>query len=122
MQHVETSPVLAEDQLEALIASAGVDVTRSIVDALILSNDQLMTALHEGFSQGDLTAIANTAHAIKGSSANLGAVLVAERARQIERASKEGNIANAQAAFNQMSADLTLTSAALINFFVSKAA
>jgi HPt (histidine-containing phosphotransfer) domain-containing protein len=122
MGNLGISEILEKEQLETLIASAGVDVTRAIVDALTQSNAELLQALSAALTQNDLCTAASTAHAMKGSSANLGAVLLASRAKQIEFASKAGNLAEALEAMALFEGDIAATNQAFAEFLNAEAA
>lgn len=79
-------PLLDGEQIDGLIAAAGVDGTRAILDAFWRSTDKLFRALQEQLSRGDTAEAARTAHALKGSSLNVGATRLSCAARNIEEA------------------------------------
>lgn len=83
-------PVLEFEQLNGLVAAAGAQGVREIIDAFWRSTDSLINTLDEQIAAGDMDELAKTAHAIKGSAANVGATLVADAARNVEAASREG--------------------------------
>ncbi|MEM8770589.1 MAG: Hpt domain-containing protein [Pseudomonadota bacterium] len=85
------------DQINGLIAAAGVDGTREIVDAFWRSTIQLGDALAAQVNEGALDAAAKTAHAIKGSAANIGAARLSDSAAMIEIACRENDAAKAAA-------------------------
>ncbi|GJL92515.1 Hpt domain-containing protein [Hyphococcus sp.] len=85
------------DQIESLIAAAGVDGTRAIMDAFQRSTTDLLDVLTDGVKDGSLEDAYRTAHAVKGSAANVGAQLLAETAAAIEKACKAGDAATAAA-------------------------
>lgn len=82
---------LQTEQVESLIAAAGVDGTRAILEAFQRSTTELLTLLDEGLKGGSLNDAYKNAHAVKGSAANVGAQLLAEAAGAIETACKDGN-------------------------------
>ncbi len=79
------------DQVNGLIAAAGVDGTREILDAFWRSTEELLDALSAQVGDGALALAAQTAHAIKGSAANVGASRLAKTAAQLEIACKAEN-------------------------------
>ena len=81
------------DQVNRLISAAGVDGARVILDAFQRSTIDLLKALQDGLRAGELNEAYKTAHAVKGSAANVGAQLLAETAGAIEAACKEGDSA-----------------------------
>jgi len=74
------------DQVNSLVAAAGVDGARAILDAFQRSTTELLRALEANLSSGALGEAYKTAHAMKGSAANVGAKLLADRAASIEHA------------------------------------
>ncbi len=95
-------PVLEAEQIETLIASAGVEVTASILEAFWVSNDELVKALNRQLSQGALSDAAKSAHALKGSAANLGAVALADIAKMLEMACRNEQANDAETHFKQI--------------------
>ncbi|MEX6632056.1 Hpt domain-containing protein [Hyphococcus lacteus] len=82
---------LQTEQVESLIAAAGVDGTRAILEAFQRSTLELLALLDHGLKDGSLNEAYKNAHAVKGSAANVGAQLLAEAAGSIEGACKDGN-------------------------------
>ena len=98
---------LQTEQVDSLVAAAGVDGARAILEAFERSTISLLKALADGISNGELNDAYKTAHAVKGSAANVGAQLLAETATAIEAACKAGDsaaaaamLANAQSCFD----------------------
>ena len=83
------------DQIDSLIAAAGVDGTRAIMDAFQRSTIDLLNLLTDGVNGGSLDDAYRTAHAVKGSAANIGAQLLADTAAAIEKACRAGDAAGA---------------------------
>ncbi|MEM0929387.1 MAG: Hpt domain-containing protein [Pseudomonadota bacterium] len=100
------SDVIDGEQISMLVEGAGVEGVRPILDAYWESNDNLIGAIGTAIKAGDTTALAAAAHGLKGSSANLGAIVVAERARKIEVAARDGDMDAAQACFDHLNADI----------------
>lgn len=95
------------EQVESLIAAAGVDGARAILEAFQRSTIDLLKMLADGVATGALADAYRTAHGLKGSAANVGAQLLAETAAAIEAACKAGDsvtaatmLADAQAKFD----------------------
>lgn len=101
--------IIDDEQLRMLIEGAGVDAVRPILEAYWESNAELQAALAASLEESDPGKVATTAHGLKGSSANLGAVLVASRALEIELAAKEGNIDAAKEAYAKLDDDIAET-------------
>lgn len=85
-QRRPAEPVLDRMQIDGLVAAAGVAGTREIIDAFQRSTDGLMAALRDQLGKGDFGEASKTAHALKGSASNVGAVRLATAARDIEDA------------------------------------
>lgn len=89
-------PLLDREQIDGLIAAAGVDGTREIIDTFWRSTDQIIAALRAELGAGDLAAAARSAHALKGSALNVGAMRFSCAARGLEDACKTGDAAAAE--------------------------
>ncbi|HXI86507.1 MAG TPA: Hpt domain-containing protein [Parvularculaceae bacterium] len=84
-------PILDREQINGLVAAAGVDGTREILNAFWRSTDVLFRALQDQLSRGDLVEAAKSAHALKGSSLNVGALRLSAAARHIEECCRAQN-------------------------------
>jgi HPt (histidine-containing phosphotransfer) domain-containing protein len=83
---VRCAPIIDTEQIDGLVAAAGVEGTRDILNAFWRSTDTLLRALQDQLSRGDVVEAAKTAHALKGSSLNVGAMRLSTSARAIEDA------------------------------------
>ena len=81
-------------QLDELIAAAGVDGTREILEAFWQTTCHLLDDLRAQVQAGDCEAAARSAHGIKGSSANIGAAAMENAARLIEEQCRRGGPLN----------------------------
>ncbi len=84
MNDTVSSMVIEPEQIKTLVASAGVEMTQTILDAFWTSNQEILVNLQSQLADGALDEAAKSAHALKGSAANLGAVVLAEQARLLE--------------------------------------
>jgi HPt (histidine-containing phosphotransfer) domain-containing protein len=91
-----------DEQLRVLAEAAGKEAVMPILDAFWVSNDELSDQLGQALSARDTDAVAKAAHALKGSSSNLGAVGVSGIARDIELAAKADDLDGARAAYNRL--------------------
>lgn len=89
------------DQIDSLISAAGVDGTRAILEAFQRSTTDLLKLLTEGVEGGAMEDAYRTAHAVKGSAANVGAQMLAETASAIEKACQAGDAATAVEMINE---------------------
>lgn len=85
------------DQVNGLVAAAGVDGVRQIMDAFRRSTADLVATLSESIENGELDEASRAAHAIKGSAGNVGAQSLAECISAIEQACESGDTAAARA-------------------------
>lgn len=85
------APILDCEQIDSLVVAAGVDGTREILTAFWRSTENLLRTLQDQLSRGDVIEAAKTAHALKGSSLNVGAMRLSCDARAIEDACRSKN-------------------------------
>lgn len=113
--------LLDREQIDSLIAAAGVDGAREIIAAFNRSTDELLARLREELGRGDLAGAARTAHALKGSSLNVGAVALSSAARIVEDACKASDAPRALGQISGASAHFTETIAAFEDLLASAA-
>ena len=85
------------EQIDGLVAAAGADGALAILDAFQWSTSDLLKSIEADLSQNALSEASRTAHAIKGSAANVGAEALADAASAIEIACKDGDSETARA-------------------------
>ena len=66
----------------------------TLVDAYLRDGETRMRDLREAAARGDSAEVGKLAHSLKSSSANLGAMPLSTRARQVEEAARNGTLAN----------------------------
>jgi len=66
----------------------------TLVDAYLRDGETRIRNMREAADRGDSTEVGKLAHSLKSSSANLGAIPLANRARQVEEAARNGTLAN----------------------------
>lgn len=66
----------------------------TLVDAYLRDGETRMRNLREAAARGDSTEVGKLAHSLKSSSANLGALPLSTRARQVEEAARSGTLDN----------------------------
>lgn len=89
-------------QVDALLDVAGRDGVDDIMRAFWRSTDDLSRQMRLQIGGGNYADAARTAHAIKGSAANVGACLLAAAARSVELCCKTGDEAGALAALESL--------------------
>ena len=79
------------DQINGLIAAAGIDGAREILHAFWRTAEELLEGASTHVGDGALRPAAQTAHAIKGAAANIGAARLADTAGKLETACRDGD-------------------------------
>lgn len=102
-----------EEQIGSLAEVAGVDVVNSILDAFWQSTENLTADLNQAIAVRDVRRIAELGHALKGSSANIGAAQMAKRAKLIEDAARAGEVESVMTAMRDITTDIAATRSAL---------
>lgn len=87
--------LLDREQIDSLVAAAGVEGARDILDAFHRSTVELLNKLKDELGRGDLGEASRTAHALKGSALNVGALALSNAARVVEDACKTDNVSMA---------------------------
>lgn len=114
VQHSTAQASLLElEQIDSLLDIAGVDGVRDILEAFWRSTDELSADLARSVVSGDSGQAARTSHALKGSAANVGAMRLAEAARDVETLSKRGDLVAALGAIERLAAIYRETRAAI---------
>ena len=98
-------PHLQVEQIDGLVAAAGVDGTRAILDAFWRSTTDLVDTLATQVRQNTLDLASQTAHAVKGSAANVGAQRLANTTATFEEACRRGDQDAVEAALEAVTAD-----------------
>ncbi len=91
---LETEPIA---RLREMGKGLGRDVPRRILELYLGDSPTRLATLRRGLAAGDAQAIERAAHALKGSSANLGASALAEHCHQLEKLSARAVPAGAEA-------------------------
>ena len=109
------------EQLNGLVAAAGAEGVREIINAFWRSTDSLAEALLGQIESGNLDEASRTAHAIKGSAANVGATLIADSAREVENAARSGAHGDLIDASEDLKKAINETRGAFADFFAKVA-
>ncbi|GGD01477.1 Hpt domain-containing protein [Aquisalinus flavus] len=122
MDYSSQMEIINAEQMDMLIASAGVETAKTILDAFWKSNDEIVAAMTAHLDSANFVEAAASGHALKGSAANLGAVQLSERAKTIENACRAQDIVSAKAAFGKVVSDIEATRRAFDSLLMTKAA
>ncbi|MEM6649613.1 MAG: Hpt domain-containing protein [Pseudomonadota bacterium] len=110
---VESAEILDETQLGGLAEAAGIEGVKAILEAFWTSTEELAADLCQAVAANDIDNTAKLGHAIKGSSANLGASLMANRATVIETAAKAEDMNQVKTELSQFADDIAKTRQAM---------
>lgn len=67
------------------------DLLLRVVELFKTESPKAIATMKEGLAEGDLQVVRNAAHTMKSSSAYVGAQMLSERCRDLERAAREEN-------------------------------
>ena len=99
------------DQLRADLGSDG--ALREVILEFLDKSPAMVAALHDAAARGDASGIRGSAHTIKGSSATLGALTLADQCAEVERLGGAGSVQQAAARVAAIEAMYTAVTAAL---------
>lgn len=88
-----SSPLLDSDQVQMLISSGGDDAADLIEEILELFKEEStenLASMEASRKAGDSAQLGKSAHALAGSSANIGATQLWQSAKNLENSTKEG--------------------------------
>ena len=93
----DTGPInpKALDTIRRLQQPGAPNLLQKIITIYLDSSRQLVATLRSALAAGDANAISQAAHALKSSSANVGAMALAEVCRALEAAGRSGNLSEA---------------------------
>ena len=96
------NPLLATAQIDQLRGNGQDDDFKEIISMYIEQTCEQLGALEKAVNEKDLESIISKAHQIKGSSANLGAIQIADLCSQLEDGAKDGNISSSNQLLNEI--------------------
>ena len=99
---LEPEPI---ERLREMGRALGGDVPRRILELYLGDSPSRMASLRQALASGDRKAMETAAHALKGSSANLGASVLAEKCHQLERQCREAIPAGAESTLDILEAE-----------------
>ena len=89
------------------------NVLGKIINLYLQNSPGLIETVRKSVEQGDGAALCEAAHSLKSSSANLGAVSMADVCRKLEDMGREGRIDSAKALIGRIESEYKSASAAL---------
>ena len=107
----------ALDAIRALQRPGKPDLLGRVVGLFESEAPASVASLQEALASADLTTVRDTAHALKSSSAYVGAMTLSGRCRELEQAAREGNLPGCVALADALEDDLDAALAALRELF-----
>ena len=89
-------------QIKSLRKPGGPDLLKRIVDLYLTNSRTLIGTLREAVIRTDAVAVVHSAHSLKSSSANVGAVALSELCAKMEAGAQAGNLESAWAQFERV--------------------
>jgi HPt (histidine-containing phosphotransfer) domain-containing protein len=112
----DTDLVLDPSALDELRACdpEGTGLLAELIDIYLADTPPRLNALRLAFDAGQPKALSSEAHALKSSSAQLGARALAEGCRRLEMLGREGSLAGVEQLLARVDADFQAVKAALL--------
>ena len=101
------------DGLSRLQQPGAPSILRRVIDLYLESSRQLQGRLREAVASADVTLLRESAHALKSSSANVGALSLAELCRHLEMMGREKNLSEVSAIHERFEKEFVRVAAAL---------
>jgi HPt (histidine-containing phosphotransfer) domain-containing protein len=101
------------ESLHRLEAAAGKKIVGEIVERYLAESPRRLARMREALASGDTADLRFVAHSLKGSSAQIGAVTVAEKCQEIERRAAGGTLEGAGALLDDIDRELGRVAVAL---------
>ena len=114
--------MIERDQIDGIVASAGVEIAAEIMDAFWRSTDKLMTDMAEALKNGSLKDAAGFAHGLKGSAANVGAMAIFDETQIFETFCNTNDERAAEAALEKIITAVDKSREAFVTYFKNAAA
>jgi TMAO reductase system sensor TorS len=86
------------------------DILKRVISAYISSTAPLIVTLKEAYSVMDIEGTQNSAHSLKSSSANVGAIKLSELCKELEMNCRKNTLENAEFLISEIVFELTLVS------------
>jgi HPt (histidine-containing phosphotransfer) domain-containing protein len=107
--------VLDRATLDSLMDSVGGDAEFMVdlIDTYVADAPDQLEALKTALTVGDVAGLVRPAHTLKSASASLGALVLAERCRQLETAARSGSLDGAGESIEGLAVELERVVSAL---------
>jgi len=101
-------PVIDHEAIKALAdlnPDDNGEFLKEIIAIFLEDTPQRLAELEDCVSKGDVTRYIRAAHSIKGSSANMGAMVLRQTAEELEHKAKNNGLAGTEELFRRLQAD-----------------
>jgi two-component system, sensor histidine kinase and response regulator len=107
----QASPITPPIDLAALavVTDGEADFERELMAVFVASGDATLAAIVDAVNSGDLSAVKRHAHTLKGASANLRALPLAECAQALENAAAQGDLQRCRGVLGDVQSDYRRT-------------
>jgi HPt (histidine-containing phosphotransfer) domain-containing protein len=103
------------DQIRSLEGPGGPDLLARVIQAYFQETPAIIDNLRDAMDRGDASTAAKAAHTLKSSSANIGALHLAELFKQLEAHARADFLETAQSLFQQIAQEFGRVQQALQN-------
>lgn len=117
--HDKSEAIIEIAQIDGIIAAAGVEGADEIMTAFWQSTDDLVQSMHEAMNSNDFDAAQKVAHALKGSSSNVGASALSRITQQFEAYCHDGAADNAKTTLSAIETCVDQTRRAYSDYFAA---
>ncbi len=83
---------LKQESIDQILNLGGVALLGKMIDAFVRSSPEKVTAAVESMPRGDLETVNRSAHSLKSSAANFGAMQLVELVSELEDVARNGNV------------------------------
>ena len=108
------------EALRELDPHGGIGLARELIGTFLQSADASMQRVVRAVTEHDAASLAQAAHALKSSTANVGALRLSECFRELERIGREGRVAEAAGALDCANAEFERAIASLRSLMEQK--
>jgi len=116
MNPANSAAVIDQASLDELRACDpdGTGLLAELIDIYLADTPPRLVALRLAFDAGQPAALSREAHALKSSSAQLGALTVAAGCRELEMLGREGSLAGVEGLLQKLNSEFDAAKAALL--------
>lgn len=103
----------ALDNIRAMQKPGAPSILNKVIQIYLDNSPDLVTSIHSAIADNDATTLNESAHSLKSSSANLGAMQLAALSRELETLGDDNDLASAQELLAQLDSEFDIVCSAL---------